>query len=523
MLRRPLPRLAVAVSFALAAAGCSSDSAEPTGTTRSEAPARDSVDSPCAPADGEPVAKALVRCGDDAIGFVSTDDGFGTGIVVEADGARWILTNAHVVDPYAQADVILGGETIESLPVRGLDVVADLALLGPLADDVPAEPIPLEADPGVERGDDTWVLGFPGEVSDPDPEDLEPTIASGVLSRVRTDREFEVTYLQSDASISGGQSGGGLFDGAGRLVGVTGMTWADEYTLALSSADVLDAIDRIIEGVGHPWPALVDSADAEGLVDEVTVQATSETFLVNLWIPPASGDRTVELSFGPTDGVAVVVTDREPQIIAVSSLGIDYVEETLGLIGNDEEVGGLLGEELDVDEIMPPAARDAEVEPGRLRFQLPGGEGALVELRPLLTPDSTAEVVVSSSVPFQTVTAGAEAVSLEVDGTIDVIVEPVTGAQPIAVELEEGQSVVVEVTSPADDVAIVAVPVGEDPFGAMNFNVADDSLLADDRASGPMENAEELTYTATGSGRHLFIVHTFDGFTALARVRVTAA
>ena len=67
-------------------------------------------------------------------------------------------------------------------------------------------------------GDDLFLVGYPGEANT---EDLKPTIADGILSRTRHTKVFDLSYLQTDASIGGGQSGGALVDTHGDVVGIS--------------------------------------------------------------------------------------------------------------------------------------------------------------------------------------------------------------------------------------------------------------------------------------------------------------
>ncbi|HPB46973.1 MAG TPA: hypothetical protein PLP95_14065, partial [Microthrixaceae bacterium] len=108
------------VALGLLGSGCTSSdngsgggSADTTTTT--------AVPNPCTPQGDETMAKALVRCGDASIAYLSTEDVSGTGIVIERDSKRYVLTNAHVIDPYDSADVILAGETYDAMEVVGVE------------------------------------------------------------------------------------------------------------------------------------------------------------------------------------------------------------------------------------------------------------------------------------------------------------------------------------------------------------------------------------------------------------------
>lgn len=111
----------------------------------------------------------------------------------------------------------------------------------------------LSAADDVEQGVDVFLAGFPGE-SNVNP---KPTISRGILSRRRQAREFGQTYLQTDAAIGGGQSGGALVDRSGRVIGLSGLSFAERFALALSAEDVEAALERIRSHESHryrPFP-----------------------------------------------------------------------------------------------------------------------------------------------------------------------------------------------------------------------------------------------------------------------------
>ena len=147
--------------------------------------------------------------------FVETDGGTGSGLLLDSST---VLTAAHVLYPHRSARIVFphGTELLE-VPVIGWDLMADVAVLGPIeADPLPAIP-PFDLTEGLAIGADLFTIGYPGEVeSFP-----QPTISRGILSRYRRWSDQEVTYLQTDAALDGGQSGGVLASAAGAVVGMT--------------------------------------------------------------------------------------------------------------------------------------------------------------------------------------------------------------------------------------------------------------------------------------------------------------
>ncbi|MDE0189550.1 MAG: serine protease [bacterium] len=126
------------------------------------------------------------------------------------------------------------------MPVLEWDFMTDLAVLGPV--EAAASPLSLEDGEGMAPGEELLVVGYPGE------QELspQPTIARGILSRLREWESFGMTLLQTDATIDSGQSGGALIDSEGRVVGITTFGLGG-FGLALSASDVANVVESMLE------------------------------------------------------------------------------------------------------------------------------------------------------------------------------------------------------------------------------------------------------------------------------------
>ncbi|MBL8935542.1 MAG: trypsin-like peptidase domain-containing protein [Archangium sp.] len=89
--------------------------------------------------------------------------------------------------------------------------------------------------------------GVPHRLPGRDRKFPQPAITRGVLSRVREARFENLTFLQSDATIVGGQSGGALVSSKGDVIGISGLIGIEQFALVLSGADVLARLPRISE------------------------------------------------------------------------------------------------------------------------------------------------------------------------------------------------------------------------------------------------------------------------------------
>lgn len=139
-------------------------------------------------------------------------EGAGSGVVLTEDG--YIVTNRHVIDGAATVKVRLNNGRTYPATVTGKDAKTDLAVLKIDAEGLTAAKL---ADSSKTRaGDFVIAIGNPlGE--------LGGTVTEGIVSAL--DREITIdgqtmTLLQTSAAVSPGNSGGGLFNLDGELVGV---------------------------------------------------------------------------------------------------------------------------------------------------------------------------------------------------------------------------------------------------------------------------------------------------------------
>jgi Do/DeqQ family serine protease len=138
--------------------------------------------------------------------------GLGSGVVVSADG--YILTNHHVVDGAEEIRVDLNDGRTLPAKVVGSDAPSDLAVLKIEASGLPV--LPLGDSDKARVGDVALAVGNPLGIGQ--------TVTSGIISaKGRTtglsDGSFE-DFIQTDAAINRGNSGGALVNTAGELIGI---------------------------------------------------------------------------------------------------------------------------------------------------------------------------------------------------------------------------------------------------------------------------------------------------------------
>ena len=139
--------------------------------------------------------------------------GFGSGVIISKDG--YIVTNNHVIDGADEISVKLQDNREFTGRVIGTDVDTDLALVKIEGDDFPA--IPVGSSDALRVGE--WVLAVGN------PFNLGSTVTAGVVSaKARGLGANPVeSFIQTDAAINQGNSGGALVNARGELVGINAM------------------------------------------------------------------------------------------------------------------------------------------------------------------------------------------------------------------------------------------------------------------------------------------------------------
>ncbi len=229
------------VGITLACAALVVGACDSAGTTRVNAPAT-TVPGAITTTAAVPDATGVFETVSPAIAFVETGIATGSGVLIERD---LLLTAAHVVWPERDVRVVFpNGEYTDSAHVIGRDLMADLALVdvGNILNQ--PEPVSLGNGEVLPIGSTVYMVGYPAE-----PErNPQPTISEGILSRIREWRSQEWTFLQSDAAVVGGQSGGALVDEYGNVIGITNFQLATEYGISGSIADITDRITAMRTG-----------------------------------------------------------------------------------------------------------------------------------------------------------------------------------------------------------------------------------------------------------------------------------
>lgn len=183
--------------------------------------------------------------------------GTGSGVVLDSDKG-YVVTNAHVVQPPsgATAEGIVvrtsTGETYDA-SVVGVDVLSDIAVIQ-VEEGLANTRSVTFAEKSVTTGDTTIAIGSPLG--------LAGTVTTGVVSAINRPvslmsaegEPLSINAIQTDASINSGNSGGGLFDNSGNLIGINVAISSTENNTgsigigyAIPATHVLRSVTELIE------------------------------------------------------------------------------------------------------------------------------------------------------------------------------------------------------------------------------------------------------------------------------------
>lgn len=141
-------------------------------------------------------------------------EGSGSGVIFTTDG--YIVTNNHVIDGATQVEVVLNDKRTFDAKIIGADPSTDIALLKIEAEDLPT--IPFGNSDELKLGE--WVLAVGN------PFNLTSTVTAGIVSATARNinilnNEMKIeSFIQTDAAVNPGNSGGALVNTRGELVGI---------------------------------------------------------------------------------------------------------------------------------------------------------------------------------------------------------------------------------------------------------------------------------------------------------------
>lgn len=164
---------------------------------------------------------------------IVTPGGHGSAFAINQNGT--LLTNAHVVDDWGIVKVLYADGTAVDGIVKRVDKNRDLAIVK--INKPTLEYLKLGSERDFAIGDKVIAVGAPKE--------FQNTVTAGIVSQSRIHNQTR--YIQTDADISPGNSGGALIcERTGTVVGVN--TWGRRGTTGLNFAVAVDEVKDFLAG-----------------------------------------------------------------------------------------------------------------------------------------------------------------------------------------------------------------------------------------------------------------------------------
>jgi serine protease DegQ len=223
------------------------------------------------------------------------EQNLGSAVLVKSDGT--MITNDHVIAGFDNIRAVLWDGRVTRASVIGRDAESDLAVLKVELEELPAAKF--AASERLKVGDIVLAIGNPYGYSQ--------TVTSGIVSALaRPDRNLS-TFIQTDAAINVGNSGGALVNVEGELVGIN-----------------TAALDRVDAGVAVPGISFAIPADVVRSVLEAILQ---DGEVIRGWMGALYAERAVVGSAGlPVRAVVVLDLYQNSPAVSVGLQPGDVIE-----------------------------------------------------------------------------------------------------------------------------------------------------------------------------------------------------
>jgi serine protease Do len=241
--------------------------------------------------------------------------GFGSGVIISKDG--YIVTNNHVIDGADEIVVKLNDNREFKGRVIGTDPNSDLALVKIEGDDFPT--VPIGDSDALKVGE--WVLAVGN------PFNLTSTVTAGIVSaKARTLGVYGIggveSFIQTDAAINQGNSGGALVNAKGELVGINA---------------VLSSPTGAYAGYGFAIPTSVMTKVVSDLKQYGTVQRA----LLGIKGTSLAGDGDM-MSDQPIDKSGATLADKRKEFGVVDGVWVREIVDGGSAAGSDIKVNDII-------------------------------------------------------------------------------------------------------------------------------------------------------------------------------------
>ena len=337
---------------------------------------------------------------DQTSAVIAREHAIGSGVIIDSQG--YIMTNAHVVERAQRVRVVLpvpdanspfditaqGKEQVLDAKLVGSDRNIDLALLKVEATNLPT--LPLAVHRPVRAGELVLAVGSP--------EGLQTSVTMGVVSSVwrQPDPESPMAYIQTDAPINHGNSGGPLVDLDGYVVGINTFilseTGGNEGLGFAIPAAVVNAAYNDLKRYGHVhrteikavaqtitptlsaglklqrnWGVIISDVTPDGPADQAGVKVQDIVLTVDGRSITGLPGLTASLYLHPADEVLTMEVLRGANTLSLNIPALQYhdpIDQLEGLIDANNRIGRLGIFAADFDEKLHSLVGDARVPGG---------------------------------------------------------------------------------------------------------------------------------------------------------------
>lgn len=254
--------------------------------------------------------------------------GMGSGVIISEDG--YIVTNNHVIEGADEIEVTTYDNQLFKAKLVGRDPATDIALLK-VETTTPLPIIPMGNSDDLRLGE--WVLAIGS------PYDLRSTITAGIVSAKgrslpNYDGKFRVeSFIQTDAAVNPGNSGGALVNANGELVGINTsiVSLTGSYT-GYSFAVPVSIVSKITDD-------LITFGEVRRAMLGISMQNINESIKQHYNLPTADGVLVVEVAQNsPAESAGIKIGDVIVEIDARPVLTGANVQELVSMHRPGEEM-----------------------------------------------------------------------------------------------------------------------------------------------------------------------------------------
>lgn len=244
--------------------------------------------------------------------------GAGSGVVISSDG--YIVTNNHVIENATSIEVVLNDNRSYKGKVVGVDGSTDLAVIK--IDEENLQPINYGSSESIQIGE--WVLAIGN------PFEFRSTVTAGIISaksrniRILEARDRIESFIQTDAAVNPGNSGGALVNLNGELIGINTAIASPSgafagYSFAVPSSLVRKVVGDLVE-YGTVQRALlgIEIVDVNArLAEQEDLDVLTGVYVGNV---------------GPNSAARKAGLERGDVIVAIDEMNVNNVAELQELV-----------------------------------------------------------------------------------------------------------------------------------------------------------------------------------------------